>query len=65
MHKKSYEEQVKELDLPCKPSTEQFHVNRAGARRFKKGYTSEISEKNVQEQVEHGHRHKSKTLTGF
>jgi hypothetical protein len=65
IHNKSYEDQVKELNLPYQPSTLQYTANQAGAKRFKKGYTSEISEKNRRERVDYGHHHKAKTLTNF
>lgn len=65
IHEKSYEEQVKELGLSCQPSTLKHHATSAGAKRFKKAYTAEISEKNLKERVEYGQRHKDKTLTGF
>ena len=65
IHEKSYEEQVEELELECKPRTLQHHAAQAGARRFKKGYTSEISATNKQNRVNYGRLHKNKTLTGF
>jgi hypothetical protein len=65
IHEKSYKDQVEELGLKCKPSTLQHHANKAGAKRFKKAYTTEISEKNLDERVQYGQEHKEKTLTGF
>jgi hypothetical protein len=65
IYNKSYEDQVKELNLPYQPSTLRYTANQAGAKRFKKGYTLEISEKNRREQVNYSHHHKAKTLINF
>jgi hypothetical protein len=65
IHEKSYKDQVKELGLPCQPSTLQHTATQVGAKRFKKAYTSEISEKNRRERVNYGHRYRTETLTNF
>jgi hypothetical protein len=65
IHEKSYSEQVKELGLLYQPSTLQYHINKAGAKRFKKVYTSEISPQNLQKCVAYGNKHRAITLTGF
>jgi hypothetical protein len=46
IHKKGYEEQVKELGSTAAPRTLQEHTSKAGARRFKKPYQTKISKKN-------------------
>ena len=50
IHEKSYEEQVQELGLACKPSTLQHHATQAGARRFKK----DIRQKSASRTSENG-----------
>jgi hypothetical protein len=65
IHEKHYSEQVKELGLSCQPSTLQHHANKAGAKRFKKAYTSEISPQNLQKRVDYGKKYRDITLTGF
>jgi hypothetical protein len=65
IHKEPYEIQAE--TLPGEPSarTLQAHATQAGAKRFKKRYTTEISAKNKPIRVEYGKTHENKTLTGF
>jgi DDE superfamily endonuclease len=65
IHQEPYKIQAE--TLPDKPSayTLQAHATQAGARRFKKRYTTEISKKNKPIRVEYGKKHEIKTLTGF
>jgi hypothetical protein len=65
IHKQPYSEQAKTILSQRAARTLQQHATRAGARRFKKGYTSEISDNNKTKRVEYGEEHKEKTLTGF
>jgi hypothetical protein len=65
LHEEPYEIQAK--TLPRKPAarTLQAHAAQAGARRFKKRYTTEISKKNKPIRVEYGRKREKETLTGF
>jgi hypothetical protein len=45
--------------------TLQAHASQAGGRRFKKRYTTEVSQRNKPIRVEYGKKHENDTLTGF
>ena len=64
-HEFSYTEQAKLL--PGKPSirTLRRHYARIGARRFKKPYINEVSEKNRPIRVTFGKKHEKETISGF
>jgi hypothetical protein len=65
LHEEPYSEQAKTLDGRPSARTLQHHATQAGARRFKKRYTTEISKKNKPIRVEYGEKHEKATLTGF
>jgi len=65
IHEEPYEVQAKTLDGQPAARTLQAHASRAGAKRFKKRYTTEISKKNKLIRVEYGKEHEKKTITGF
>ncbi|KAF2415484.1 hypothetical protein EJ08DRAFT_711131 [Tothia fuscella] len=44
IHEELYAAQVKKLDLKCQPRTLQHYAALAGAKRYKKAYTTEISD---------------------
>lgn len=54
LHEKGYADQVAELNLKCAPRTLQRYRTRAGAQRFRKLVTTEISEKNKGLRVNYG-----------
>ena len=65
IHEEPYEIQAKTLDGQPSARTLQAHASRAGARRFKKRYTTEVSRQNKLIRVEYGKKHEKDTLTGF
>ena len=65
IHEEPYEIQAKTLDGQPSARTLQAHASRAGARRFKKRYTTEVSRQNKSIRVEYGKKHENDTLTGF
>jgi hypothetical protein len=65
IHEESYAEQAQTLDGKPTAQTLQHHTAHEGARRFKKGYTSEILDKNKGERMGYRTEHKGETLTGF
>jgi hypothetical protein len=65
IHEEPYEIQAKTLDGQPSARTLQAHASRAGARRFKKRYTTEVSRQNKLIRVEYGKKHENDTLTGF
>jgi hypothetical protein len=54
IHEEPYEIQAKTLDGQPSARTLQAHASQAGARRFKKRYTTEISKQNTLIRVEYG-----------
>lgn len=65
IHEDSYQDQVNKLELPCAPYTLQHHATQAGARRFKKSYTSEISAANKTKRIQYGREHQDKGIIEF
>jgi hypothetical protein len=65
IHKEPYEIQAKTLDGKPSARTLQAHASRAGAKRFKKRYTTKVSQQNKLIRVEYGEKHENDTLTGF
>jgi hypothetical protein len=65
IHEEPYKIQAKTLDGKPSARTLQAHASRAGARRFKKRYTTEVSRQNKSIRVEYGKQHENETLTRF
>jgi len=66
LNEKPYATQVEELHLPVAPRTLQWNFSRRkGARRYKKPYTKEISEKNKQQRLKYGEEHQKETIRAF
>jgi hypothetical protein len=65
IHEEPYEIQAKTLDKQPSARTLQAHASQAGAKRFKKRYTTEVSQQNKSIRVEYGKKHENETLTGF
>ena len=65
IHEEPYEIQAKTLKGQPSARTLQAHASQAGARRFKKRYTTQISEDNKQFRMEYGKKHENDTLTRF
>ena len=66
LNTKPYETQIKELRIPLTiRSLRRNFSKRFGARRYKKPYTKEISEKNRSERVQYGKEHQNKTISDF
>jgi hypothetical protein len=61
IHAEPYEIQAKTLDGQPSARTLQAHASRAGARRFKKRYTTEVSQRNKSIRVEYGQKQKQDT----
>ena len=65
IHEEPYEIQAKTLDGQPSGRTLQAHASQAGARRFKKRYTTEVSRQNKSIRVKYGEKHENDTLTQF
>jgi hypothetical protein len=65
IHKEPYEIQAKTLNSNPSARTLQAHATQAGAKRFKKRYTTKISKKNKPIRIAYGKKHEKETLTGF
>ncbi|KAF1991723.1 hypothetical protein K402DRAFT_346650, partial [Aulographum hederae CBS 113979] len=65
LHEAAYSDQAKTLEDKPSARTLQYHATRAGARRFKKRYTSEISPRNKSIRVEYGKEHEKANLVSF
>jgi hypothetical protein len=65
IHKKGYEDQIKELGLKCAPRTLRRYCAKAGARRFRTLVTSNISAANHQKRVQYGREHQDKLVRDF
>ena len=66
LNTKPYETQIKELHLPLTTrSLRRNFSKRFGARRYKKPYTKEISQKNHIERIQYGQEHRFKTISDF
>ena len=66
LNTKPYATQIKELRIPLTTrSLRRNFSKRFGARRYKKPYTKEISQKNRIERVQYGQEHRFKTISDF
>jgi hypothetical protein len=65
IHEEPYKIQASTLATKPAARTLQRHAAQDGARRFKKPYTTEISQKNKSLRVDYGTDHDKETLTGF
>jgi hypothetical protein len=65
IHEEPYEIQAKTLDGQPSARTLQAHASQANAKRFKKRYTTEVSQQNKSIRVEYGKKHENETLTSF
>src|ERR1700743_836666 len=65
IHEEPYEIQAKTRDGQPSGRTLQAHASRAGARRFKKRYTTEVSRQNKSIRVKYGEKHENDTLIQF
>ena len=66
LNTKPYATQIKELRIPLTTrSLRRNFSKRFGARRYKKPYTKEISQKNRVERIQYGEEHQDKTISDF